>query len=63
MTSQAIPGGALGLAPEPQQLSKTHEPAGEFSNRHVPGTQEYYPLTEPPVGTALPSVCLFVDPA
>jgi len=44
---------------ESQQLSKTHEPAGEFPNRHVPSANEYYPLTEPAVGTALPAVCQF----
>lgn len=54
MPSSTAPGvaPALGL----QQLGKTHEPAGQFPNRHVPGAREYYPLTEPSVGTALSSV-------
>lgn len=56
MSSQAIPGVLPVL--EPRKLSEIHEPGGEFPNRHVPGASQYYPLTEPSVGTALPSVRL-----
>jgi len=54
MASRAISGDVPVL--ESQQLSKTHEPGGEFPNRHVPGAKEYYPLTEPAAGTALLAV-------
>lgn len=37
-----------------------HEPAGEHPNRHVPGAKEFYPLSEPAIGTALPAVCIFL---
>lgn len=56
MSTQAIPDDL-----PVSELSRTHAPAGEFPNKHVPGAKEYYPLTEPPIGTALPAVCLLPD--
>lgn len=40
-----------------QALSRQHEPTGELINKAVPGAKEFYPLTEPAIGTALPAVC------
>lgn len=40
-----------------QALSSVINPGGELPNKPVPGAKEYYPLSDPAIGSALDAVC------
>ncbi|KAF8313801.1 FMN-linked oxidoreductase [Clavulina sp. PMI_390] len=46
----------LPVLPVKDNLSFIHKPSGLLANKHVPGAKEYYPLNEPSIGTAFPTI-------